>query len=747
MSEQAFRAGAFVRAHVQRLQAVSGSLAVGGGGGGGGGGVVDRSAGLSSAAARDVPRVRVGLVEQCFVADLIQGAGARMAEEEQATVGMGVSAGGGLKSQAPVGLRGGGEDLEKVLTVLATLCDEVADMQRVAEQEHFPALSLFGEPVPRAASGDAPPAADLGHATQQIGASLPFLMDLNNFVSRLRALTRGIVQQLASLYHARRKEFQTTFRHVRLLPCFRALATTLEMLISLDAIVLSKPAISRAWSRYKGMMQIVREDPGAYGVSDEVELRSFEKALLEIDRTLLSARSFADAVEQDFEIRGPRAEPGGSAGELPLQVGDNQAFMNELGHAVGSLVGVIVSSTRTAATRPPPYHDEASIRSSSSPGGSQTSAQQQQQQQQQQGATGATGSTFARWIRNTSAFRPAASHGAGGGTQQPLASVGGGRGRRRGSIDTATAMAGTSAGDAAKDGVELHKPALSDALERSIVGVTGMYVLMTRLAPSTARPDSALFARLWSSQQVIPVVALPGNAPWFMDSFLREFAVLPPVAKLKPKDPPLFRREYVLKLGETLQQRVDLLRGCALAWCADVESLMPTIEAAWGSLLTLLESRSGVIESMEDVWVHGDAVQTVSEFASRLSQLVLAGVELARRTRRVLLHVLTLHASERIPMSKRMILPLMQCAELLKTLQSTVRAKSSVLEDMHVFTNQRALARVRNDLRGWRIKLDTVRRLDARTRDPRCGAGCPRHARVAVADSVQDPVARGKHCG
>ena len=85
---------------------------------------------------------------------------------------------------------------------------------------------------------------------------LPFFQDLANLVDRCNSITVNIIHQLASLHHSMQKLWKSTFKHVHLIPVYHALGELLEVLITLDAIVVDNPAIASAWDQYKRMMQV-----------------------------------------------------------------------------------------------------------------------------------------------------------------------------------------------------------------------------------------------------------------------------------------------------------------------------------------------------------------------------------------------------------------------------------------------------------------------------------------------------------
>ena len=79
----------------------------------------------------------------------------------------------------------------KVMTVFAFLCDEVAELKQTAEDSFYGPLLMFGE----AAIDDERDYYD-GEEELQMGRTLHFFQDLGNFVDRLNSVTEGLTMPL-----------------------------------------------------------------------------------------------------------------------------------------------------------------------------------------------------------------------------------------------------------------------------------------------------------------------------------------------------------------------------------------------------------------------------------------------------------------------------------------------------------------------------------------------------------------------
>ncbi|KAL3664094.1 hypothetical protein V7S43_010979 [Phytophthora oleae] len=255
------------------------------------------------------------------------------------------------------------ELFNKVLTVFSVLCDEISELKVTVEDNFYPALIMFGQ----ARHGEEEEVKG-GEDEVHIGRMLAFFQDISNFVDRCNAITINMIHQLASLYQSFQKLWKSTFKLVHLHPVFDALASLLEVMITIDAIVIDNPNIITSWDKYKRMMQYVRSDPPRYNVTVE-KVKQFERLLVSLDQTIMSAQVFQSCIEQDFEVfsggdvaedgdekDGSDSERGGrrassSGGESRIDIRTNRVFLEEFVHCISARLsiaeGAITSATET----------------------------------------------------------------------------------------------------------------------------------------------------------------------------------------------------------------------------------------------------------------------------------------------------------------------------------------------------------------------------------------------------------------
>lgn len=190
----------------------------------------------------------------------------------------------------------------KVMTVLVSLCVEIADLKREAESKFYAPLLLYGdgEEASEGSSNDDDPST--GDSQLQIGRMLPFLQRLSVFADRVHLVVKNVVQQLAALYSPRSTPQTIDVREVHLDTIFRYLGDALTVLITLDEIVESNTGLKEHWLLYKRMMKAVRNNEKVFDVSRE-QLAPFEQWVLTLESRVLDGCLFHECIEQvDFLV-------------------------------------------------------------------------------------------------------------------------------------------------------------------------------------------------------------------------------------------------------------------------------------------------------------------------------------------------------------------------------------------------------------------------------------------------------------
>ena len=230
-------------------------------------------------------------------------------------------------------------ELRKILTVILFNCDEIHELQLMAEEKFYSPLVMFGQqPMDLHDDEDyTPEPTTPGYAERQIGMILPTLQELSNFIERCYAVAVNMVQQLAAIHDDRQIHYQRVFSLTHLKTCFVALGDLLRMLITIDTIIRGNEQLAEAWAQYKLMISFVRADQASFN-TDESGVSKFERMLVSIDAPLMTGQIFEGCLEQNFE-----SIDDGSEGEESIHVRSNKTFLDELLFFIRSRIDQILS--------------------------------------------------------------------------------------------------------------------------------------------------------------------------------------------------------------------------------------------------------------------------------------------------------------------------------------------------------------------------------------------------------------------
>lgn len=242
------------------------------------------------------------------------------------------------------------------ITALATLCDEVQELEKMFQSEILPAIVLFSadDEVSTSYTKTSSKKDILDEEAQKkresellarIGKFLPTLQFASNGTARVRRLVKNMVVQLGgcvtpaavpfyfdgaeardkqsgdesasqkasgdsnnSADTKKAKEEQSMQSPVfgsgvSLNGLGKAIGTALRILVTIDTAVASNADLQEAWAMYKDVVMEWSEQKREDNTLDE-EFESFERMMVQLDFSLLSSRSFVSAIEQNFDPRG-----------------------------------------------------------------------------------------------------------------------------------------------------------------------------------------------------------------------------------------------------------------------------------------------------------------------------------------------------------------------------------------------------------------------------------------------------------
>ena len=188
------------------------------------------------------------------------------------------------------------EGFDKVVTVLAHVCDEIEQLKMEAQEELYPGIAVFGD-TPDAKDEDDSVRLRNGKAEQFMGTSLKFFQRVSNFAERCNELVVNLVQQLASLWQ---QNFATNFINVRLVQVVESISDVLQVLITLDHVMQGNECIGKCWAYFYKMMDMIRTDREEYSVSD-IQLKKMNRMLHHLKEVVFAGRMLEECIEQDFE--------------------------------------------------------------------------------------------------------------------------------------------------------------------------------------------------------------------------------------------------------------------------------------------------------------------------------------------------------------------------------------------------------------------------------------------------------------
>lgn len=136
-----------------------------------------------------------------------------------------------------------------------------------------------------------------------IGAFLPTLIEITNFIKRCNVVCVNIIQQLSAVLSEKNSIFEDTgetssssrknktenensFLNTHLFSAFKCLGDLLTVLMHFDSVIHRNDRLKDSWIAYKSLIGRVRADPGSFSTT-EVEVVQLEKLLISVDSTLL----------------------------------------------------------------------------------------------------------------------------------------------------------------------------------------------------------------------------------------------------------------------------------------------------------------------------------------------------------------------------------------------------------------------------------------------------------------------------
>jgi len=214
----------------------------------------------------------------------------------------------------------------KITTIFAVLCDEVDRLERIAEDDFYSQLSMFGV-TPEEEEDSDEEEENVKDKPEQLQLDLarilPLLQKLSNFIAQVNKVCFDMVTQMAHLYHPRQQVYSSTFQYVNFDFVLRKLGSLLCISLTLDTIIRENEELTRSWEAYKKMVGFVHNVPEQWGL-EKATLRQFEYQLVELQKTVMSGQIYLTCISQPFAYTPNKPEAAQKV------VGTNQALYEEI---------------------------------------------------------------------------------------------------------------------------------------------------------------------------------------------------------------------------------------------------------------------------------------------------------------------------------------------------------------------------------------------------------------------------------
>ncbi|GBG71173.1 hypothetical protein CBR_g8475 [Chara braunii] len=224
----------------------------------------------------------------------------------------------------------------KIVTVLASLCCEVCDLQSKAHSQCYPILVSFG------ARMDSSKAAAEGEVQVATARAIPLMQEVLVLIDRTRAVMSNLARQLGALYPSDPKliKLYSPFKDVRILTAVTAWADALAVLITIDAAVAQNPAILHGISAYLRLLPTLSVKPVQFGLEEE-KVAVLKTAVREIEEGFLSGSSVQRCIQEDFV-----------KGAALAEVRSNRRWIDYLCGCIRELLSQVMSRLGAANERP-----------------------------------------------------------------------------------------------------------------------------------------------------------------------------------------------------------------------------------------------------------------------------------------------------------------------------------------------------------------------------------------------------------
>lgn len=141
----------------------------------------------------------------------------------------------------------------------------------------------------------------MGQNELLLSRTLGILKDIYELIKRLVILLHNLINQLHWIHNKLDPMYKRFFKEIQFNSAFDTLGKGINILMTLDYIVKENEDLKNHWSQYKKMLKIIKSDPSKFNTNEE-QVKIFERALMKIDKTVMSESCLKLFLSQNFDI-------------------------------------------------------------------------------------------------------------------------------------------------------------------------------------------------------------------------------------------------------------------------------------------------------------------------------------------------------------------------------------------------------------------------------------------------------------
>ena len=140
-----------------------------------------------------------------------------------------------------------------------------------------------------------------GDMELQISRMVGVFKEIYELIKRLVILLHNLINQLHWINNKLDPLYKKFFKENPFNSALDTLGKGISVILTLDALIKENEDLTTHWNLYKRMLKLIRADPAKFNTT-ESHIKSFERVLLKIDKTVLSGNCLNLCLGQNFDI-------------------------------------------------------------------------------------------------------------------------------------------------------------------------------------------------------------------------------------------------------------------------------------------------------------------------------------------------------------------------------------------------------------------------------------------------------------